>query len=46
MLNVDGIALYNYYTRGKNMEISFDDFLPVEFAGTLLALLFYVSEQV
>lgn len=42
VLNIDGITIYNYYTRG-NVEISFDDLVPVEFAGTLLALLFYVS---
>lgn len=45
MLNVSGITIYKYYTRG-NMEISFDDVIIVEFAGSLLALLSYVSEQV
>ena len=42
VLNVDGITIYNYYAHG-NVEISFDDLVLVEFAGSLLALLFYVS---
>ena len=42
VLNLDGIALYTYFTRG-NMEISFDDYLPVEFVGALGAIFFNVS---
>ena len=42
VLNLDGIALYSYITRG-NVEISYDDYLPVEFCGALGALFFSVS---
>ncbi len=42
VLNLDGIALYSYRTRG-NVEISYDDYLPVEFCGALGAMLLTVS---
>ena len=45
VLNFDGINIYSYNTRA-NVEISFDNYLWVEFAGALGALLFYVSQDV
>ena len=45
ILNLDGIALYSYITRG-NMEISYDDYLPVEFCGALGSMFFNVSQCV
>ena len=44
VLNLDGIALYSYITRG-NIEISYDDYLPVEFCGVLGAIFFTVSRH-
>lgn len=44
VLNIDGIAIYNYYTRG-NIELSYDDYLGVEFGGALGAIFFYVSQE-
>ena len=44
LLNHDGSAIYNYYTR-LNLEISYGDFLPAEFGGALGAIVFYVSEN-
>ena len=42
VVNLDGLALYSYITRG-NVEISYDDYLPVEFCGALGAMFFSVS---
>ena len=44
VLNIDGITVYSYYTRA-NIEISFDNYVWVEFAGALGALLVYVSDK-
>ena len=44
VLNLDGIALYSYITRG-NVQISYDDYLPIEFCGALGAMLLTVSPE-